>query len=156
MAFKWWECFPSLTGEKESSVFIWPIQTTSNVPLLIFPPNRFFNNMVDRTDSCSLINPWGSLTFSVLAFFITSWDHFFFLSLLLFFSFSTLSSQDKFKTKIWFQKQRQVTINKMSNSRNNKQLWSTWHKSKEKIDFKIKKPLVCIKRIATQGDHTYF
>ena len=128
MPFKWRECFPYLTGEKESSVFIWPIEATSNVPLLI----------------------------SILAFFITSWDNFFFLSLPLFFSFSMFSSQDKFRIKIWFQKQRRVTINNMSNSGNNKQLWSIQHKLKEGIDFKIKKPLVWIKRIATQNNHTYF
>ena len=41
--------------------------------------------------------------------------------------------------------QRRVTIETMSNPRNNKQPWSTLHEIKEKIDFKIKKPMVCIK-----------
>ena len=41
--------------------------------------------------------------------------------------------------------QRWVTIENMSNPGNNKQLWNSWHEIKEKIDFKIKKPMVCIK-----------
>ena len=124
----------------------------------IFPPNRLFNNMVDRTYPCALSNPWSSsfkVKFSVLAFFIISWDNFFFLPLLLFFSFSTFSSQDKFKRKIRFQNQRRITTNSMSNSRDNKQLWSTWHKFKEKIYFRIKNLWSVLYRIAIQSDHSY-
>ena len=128
-------------------------------PYWFFLVTDLFNNMVDRTDHCALSNPWSSLfkkKFSVLAFFITSWDNVFFLPLLLFFFLCLrFSCQAKFKKKIWFQNQRRVTINNMSNSRNNKQLWSTWHKFKEKTDFKSKKSLVCINRIATQSDHAH-
>ena len=40
--------------------------------------------------------------------------------------------------------QRRVAIENISNPRNNKQLWGTWHKIKKNSDFKITKPRVCI------------
>ena len=36
MALKWQECFLSLTAQKESSVLIWPIETTPNLPSPIY------------------------------------------------------------------------------------------------------------------------
>ena len=116
--------------------FIWLIETTTNVPSPVywlemvttsednsvcegkmtitasFLLTDFFN-MVHRTDSCAFSNPWSSLfrvTFSALAFVITSWDNFFFLLLrLFFFSLSTFSSLFWFnhlKGKFLFERKR--------------------------------------------------
>ena len=67
-----------------------------------------FFNVVDRTNPCALSNPWSSLfivTFSALAFFISSWDNFFFLLLLLFFFFFYFLFPREFQREIWFQNQ---------------------------------------------------
>ena len=56
----------------------------------------------------------------------------------------------------FFLYQRRVTIKNMSNPKNNNQSWRTWHKFKEKIDYKIKKNFGLHQSLAIQSDHANF